>query len=118
MKTCRNCGITKENFEFRVRPEYKRQGKPIEKTLYTHCKDCEKQIREITYKVRKNAPISPLNCDMCGKYEQKLKLDHDHETHEFRGWLCDNCNRGLGYLGDNIQGLERAILYLNECKLK
>jgi hypothetical protein len=116
MKTCRNCGLTKQNSEFRIRPEYMREGKPIEKTLYTHCKECERKIGKSTYLARKNAPPPPANCDLCGKKEEKLKMDHDHETHQFRGWLCNNCNRGLGYLGDNIAGLEKAILYLNECQ--
>ena len=36
-------------------------------------------------------------------------IDHDHDTGEFRGWLCNNCNTGLGAMGDTIEGLERAI---------
>ena len=39
-------------------------------------------------------------------------IDHDHKTGEFRGWLCRNCNTGLGSLGDTIEGLERGIKYL------
>jgi hypothetical protein len=27
--------------------------------------------------------------------------DHNHETGELRGVLCNGCNRALGYLGDN-----------------
>jgi hypothetical protein len=41
-----------------------------------------------------------------------LCLDHNHETGKFRGWLCDNCNTGIGKLGDTVEGLERAIAYL------
>ena len=37
--------------------------------------------------------------------DKKIVYDHDHETCEFRGWLCDPCNRGLGQCGDNIDGL-------------
>lgn len=34
-------------------------------------------------------------CQHCGKKEGKrrLHMDHNHETGEFRGWLCANCNR-------------------------
>lgn len=112
MKKCLNCKKDKEYSEFRIRSDYIREGKPFEKTLYTHCKECEKQINKITREARKHAPLPSATCDLCGKPDEKLKFDHDHITHEFRGWLCNNCNRGLGYLGDNISGLEKAILYL------
>lgn len=53
----------------------------------------------------------PKQCECCGK-EKELHLDHDHESGKFRGWLCTNCNTALGKLGDNIEGLLRAIHYL------
>jgi hypothetical protein len=40
------------------------------------------------------------------------RFDHCHETGEFRGWLCNTCNTGLGMLGDNEAGLLRALEYL------
>ena len=56
----------------------------------------------------------PNNCELCGKLipNNKPCYDHDHETGQFRGWLCYGCNTGLGKLGDNIEGLELAIMYL------
>jgi hypothetical protein len=41
-----------------------------------------------------------------------MQLDHDHLTREFRGWLCGACNRGIGLLGDDVNGLRRALAYL------
>ena len=36
-------------------------------------------------------------CDSCGKHRdtftQSLSIDHCHETGEFRGFLCNRCNR-------------------------
>jgi hypothetical protein len=53
----------------------------------------------------------PDKCELCGRVEA-LHLDHDHITHEFRGWLCRSCNTSLGGLGDTVDGLRRAIAYL------
>jgi len=51
-------------------------------------------------------------CECCGEKPIKWCLDHDHSTHEFRGWICERCNTGLGKLGDNIEGLTKALNYL------
>jgi hypothetical protein len=56
----------------------------------------------------------PTNCECCGdaRGAAKLHYDHDHRSGIFRGWLCGNCNRGIGQLGDTIGGLEAALIYL------
>ena len=41
-----------------------------------------------------------------------VAVDHDHLTNEFRGLLCNGCNKGLGLFRDNIQSLNNAIKYL------
>jgi hypothetical protein len=56
------------------------------------------------------------SCKLCGKHEdlfdRGLYVDHCHDTGDVRGLLCVGCNAGLGMLGDNVEGLERAISYL------
>lgn len=60
----------------------------------------------------------PAGCESCGKLrEERMKkqglcADHCHKTNKFRGWLCTGCNMSIGNLGDDVQGLERAIAYL------
>lgn len=53
-------------------------------------------------------------CDCCGKKAHRLYFDHDHETDAHRGYLCVSCNTGIGKLGDNIEGLQKALAYLSK----
>ena len=39
-------------------------------------------------------------------------VDHNHETNEVRGLLCNQCNIGLGALQDNPIILLKAVQYL------
>jgi hypothetical protein len=54
-------------------------------------------------------------CALCRgqfKSDRDRHVDHCHETGRVRGILCFSCNKGLGLLGDNIEGMRRAINYL------
>ncbi len=71
--------------------------------------------RASTYrKWRESSDVTPPKFGLCPicLVEKKLVFDHDHETKKQRGWLCNNCNRGLGYFKDNSDGLIRAANYL------
>lgn len=62
-------------------------------------------------------------CDICdipeARCESRLHLDHDHETGEFRGWLCGKCNRMLGLANDSVEVLMNAFEYImNQVKLE
>lgn len=59
-------------------------------------------------------PPTSNACECCGRVDTKrqVALDHDHKTHEFRGWLCMHCNTGIGKLGDSEQGVLLALEYL------
>lgn len=43
-----------------------------------------------------------------------MHLDHDHDTGAIRGFLCIDCNHGLGKLRDNPDLLLRALVYLRQ----
>lgn len=72
--------------------------------------------REISRRCRYKAIATrpePDTCESCGRFpEHGLCFDHDHVTGKFRGWICSPCNRSIGQLGDNLEGVEKAAAYL------
>lgn len=61
------------------------------------------------------APTRPetSTCECCGNLSKiAMTLDHDHNTGKFRGWLCRKCNTNIAGLGDNIDGVKKALAYL------
>jgi hypothetical protein len=71
----------------------------------------------MTIRKRRGLPeptrATPSACECCGVPASKaLDLDHCHISGVFRGWLCNRCNRGLGFFNDSIEGLMNAVRYL------
>jgi hypothetical protein len=65
------------------------------------------------------------HCDCCGtelksgggpgiSSKNQRQIDHCHATGTIRGVLCWNCNVGIGKLGDSIEGVKRALNYLEK----
>jgi|SRR6266850_252416 len=97
-------------------------------------RDCQKRLRQDPIKLEKiRAQVrasnrkyqgcpeptrpEPANCECCGTPKpcnrgRSFRLDHDHKTGIFRGWLCHKCNVGIGALGDNEAGLLLALAYI------
>jgi hypothetical protein len=47
------------------------------------------------------------------KYRKSnFSVDHCHTTGKIRGLLCNQCNRGLGMLGDTLEDIEKVRTYL------
>lgn len=58
-------------------------------------------------------------CKICARVMTNDKLtgssvvvDHNHDTGAVRGLLCNECNRGIGYLKDNAMNCLNAYHYL------
>jgi hypothetical protein len=59
-------------------------------------------------------------CAICSKplyfkggiQEDVTRLDHCHTSGEFRGFLCNQCNSGLGQFKDNTELMSKAIDYI------
>ena len=88
------------------------------------CRICEyaRTRRRHREKLWRKAMYPPPGfCESCGKITGEntydLCFDHNHETGAFRGWLCGSCNTSIGKLGDNIEGLKKALDYLEKAAL-
>lgn len=53
-------------------------------------------------------------CEVCGREDLTLCIDHDHETGKFRGWLCELCNKALGSAKDSPKILRKLADYLEK----
>lgn len=54
-------------------------------------------------------------CAICEKAlgpGHRSHVDHCHKTGRVRGVLCSMCNRALGMLGDDEDGISRALAYI------
>jgi hypothetical protein len=56
----------------------------------------------------------PSICDLCrGNHHLGIVFDHCHESGNFRGWICDRCNKVLGLVADNALLLRKMARYLD-----
>ena len=130
-RKCIKCGQDKPIDKYNYRT-YGVNGDPIERR--NDCNDCrykETKQRAILKKQFEHIyPNETYACPICQRTEQELwtrknnqyyakgtkkspwVLDHDHETGEFRGYICDYCNVGLSRFKDDVNILYRAIDYL------
>lgn len=113
MQACRICKQQKLIEDFVIS-----QTTPVKIHRKDICKSCANDKTMVVYYLKKQHPYPDENyvCPICVRPSNKYYLDHDWDTQEFRGWLCNKCNSGLGALNDDVETLERAIKYLKERK--
>lgn len=73
------------------------------------CKPCSASPEELLGKLTSV-------CHICSREtpQSELSMDHCHSMGFFRGWLCDNCNHGLGKFRDSPDLLRIAADYLEK----
>jgi len=86
--------------------------------LQKTCRQCHSSIRGELHIIKKTAPPKPEHCECCHKKIEKLQGDHLHGSYTFRGWVCADCNTGMGKLGDTLEGVLQAAIYLENDKDK
>ena len=112
MATCKECGkgLDEENRSRR----YNCHRKDGSKQMKNLCRPCEYDLVKIVKDLEKKHPRPPAGtpCECCGRVS-KLHLDHEHGgARRFRGYICAECNTGIGKLGDSKQGVLKALTYL------
>jgi hypothetical protein len=134
MKKCNVCDIEKSLDKF-----VKRANRP--NGFQAYCKECHNKkmrlkdnkeyMRNFDLKKSYGITINDYNkmfneqygcCAICKihilelgqKIKKHLCVDHNHETGQVRGLLCDKCNRGIGLLQDNKDVLLNAYNYLDK----
>lgn len=109
LRLCKNCGEEKSLEVFHI-AYYKRDGSSSRSHT---CHSCKTYHNQIAIKLRKlNPKPKDSLCECCGEYTEKLVVDHNHKTEKFRGWLCTNCNQGIGLLKDDLETILKAVEYL------
>lgn len=112
-RTCRMCGELKwlSDFSARSRGSQSRRWQ---------CKKCivfRRSCRERGITVEQGRALGNF-CHICHTTKGKLTIDHDHTTSLVRGLLCNNCNVGISMLGDNVERLQDAALYVSRGAFK
>lgn len=124
-QVCRTCGIEKDESEFR-----RNWRRPT--CLDFNCHDCVSHINRLARfgltpeQYQEMLDAQGGVCAICERPERcrdsrngRIKafaVDHDHDTGAVRGLLCQNCNKGIGNLGDSADTLIAAAAYLEAAK--
>ena len=113
---CQNCGNSKDQFEFD-----KTQRARAKKGNVAWCKRCLKgkhtlkkyglTIDEYEEKMQEQQSKCSI-CQTILKGDKNTHLDHNHETHAIRDFLCAGCNKGIGMFDESPTKLAQAIIYL------
>ena len=129
-KTCTKCNLMKPLSEYSGNTS---GSDAFDRTRYRlrrpECKDCTKKVNKGKREAKVLAKSSGIPyiapedtvCALCEKPPKQgdtLVFDHCHKTNTFRGYLHNSCNRSLGVLGDDNEGILRAFNYVNKYKKK
>jgi protein-arginine kinase activator protein McsA len=79
----------------------------------TTCKQCSKELALVRKQLREQNPTPGAgDCPICKNHTTNWVLDHVHDTKQFRGYICNSCNLGLGKFRDDPDILKSALVYI------
>jgi Recombination endonuclease VII len=94
-------------------PDYQAVWREKNRTRYSQ------KTRERRHKCKQRYP-APECCECCNiilaETTKGPQFDHCHAQLFHRGWLCNSCNNAIARLGDSIEGVMRAIIYLKKAE--
>jgi len=110
---CKKCNTDKPLTKF----HHDKRTTNKRRTTCNDCRNHHKRVTNISSDHRKDLLEEQNNsCAICGinaeELSKKLSVDHNHETNQVRGLLCNSCNLGLGQFKDSVVFLSYAIEYL------
>lgn len=81
----------------------------------TTCKQCSKELAAVRKVLKAANPVPKAGlCPICKSHTENWVLDHVHDTKEFRGYICNACNLGLGKFHDDPEIILSALKYVSE----
>lgn len=111
-KVCKDCEV-KKPIDFFIKADGKNRA------ARNRCKKCFYDNRKLRDRLRKeNPPPKEGKCKICKSNTKKWVLDHCHKTNTFRGYICKDCNSGMGLLKDSPYVILKSLLYLIKHKLR
>ena len=111
--------LAEKKKRWRIKNRARLNAKARDKWPATYARNREKMLAKNVNRVVKIAGRKrPECCEVCGGLpgRRSLSYDHSHQTGQFRGWLCSNCNCALGLVHDDINRLRKLIAYLERGK--
>lgn len=124
LQICRKCSKEKALTEYNTNTSssdaFDKSGIRLRRK---ECKDCTINAGKGKELAKKNAKkmgidyVAPKGtlCSICEKPASPgngIVFDHCHVTKLFRGYCCNSCNRSIGILGDDVDGILKALNYL------
>jgi len=125
VRVCHNCGIEKPIKSFKIR--FNNNSGSSRGNICLRC--CNLNNKRADYlKTIHPLPEGNYLCPICQKskddllaqrkpekkYVSTFVLDHDHNTGEYRGYICWKCNSALGFLEDKISNVRIALNFLEQ----
>ena len=116
MRECRQCHECKPLDQFTLCSSIHRPSA----SYYKHtCRQCTAKQRRMLRKLHKSTQMPKAGaCPLCCRFVPigRWVLDHDHETGMMRGWICSDCNCGIGKGCESILVLENWIQHLESSR--
>jgi hypothetical protein len=104
-KTCEQCGKTKTLYYFDIKQSARKSANVpgYHRPVCKLCRKSKKIAKCKNWKYHNNRKPNVLDCSLCNERVAGTKdivIDHDHNTGEFRSYICSRCNNRLASIDE------------------